>query len=119
MLVNFSEQWLVANTLYLEMIQLLNQKDGFKGNMRIGPALEVTTSFQHFKYGTEIRVESVNQDDSHSLGQNFLMEWSYVTDFIDFRCRGIKRCTSYSRTNDYVKLWLRHCVQLYAQQHHA
>ena len=25
----------------------------------------------------------------------------------------------YSRTNDYVKLWLRHCVQLYAQQHHA
>ena len=27
-------------------------------------------------------------------------------------CRGIKPCTSYSRTNDYVKLWLRHCVQL-------
>ena len=34
-------------------------------------------------------------------------------------CRGIKPCTSYSRTNDYVKLWLRHCVQLYAQQQHA
>ena len=34
-------------------------------------------------------------------------------------CRGIIPCTSYSRTNDYVKLWLRHCVQLYAQQHHA
>ena len=32
---------------------------------------------------------------------------------------GLKLCTSYSRTNDYVKLWLRHCVQLYAQQHHA
>ena len=28
-------------------------------------------------------------------------------------------CGRYSRTNDYVKLWLRHCVQLYAQQHHA
>ena len=26
---NFT-QWLVANTLFLEMIQLLNQKDGFK-----------------------------------------------------------------------------------------
>ena len=26
---NFA-QWLVANTLYLETIQLLNQKDGFK-----------------------------------------------------------------------------------------
>ena len=34
-------------------------------------------------------------------------------------CRGIKSCTSWSRTNDYVKLRLRHCVQLYAQQHHA
>ena len=34
-------------------------------------------------------------------------------------CRGINPCTSYSRTNDYVKLWLRHCVQLYAQRHHA
>ena len=30
-------------------------------------------------------------------------------------CRGIISYTSYSRTNDYVKLWLRHCVQLYAQ----
>ena len=30
-----------------------------------------------------------------------------------------KNSRSYSRTNDYVKLWLRHCVQLYAQQHHA
>ena len=34
--------------------------------MRIGPVLEVTTSFQHFKYGIEIRIKSVNQDDSHS-----------------------------------------------------
>ena len=34
--------------------------------MRIGLVLEVTTSFQHFKYGIEIRIESVNQDNSHS-----------------------------------------------------
>ena len=34
-------------------------------------------------------------------------------------CKGIRPCASYSRTNDYVILWLRHCVQLYAQQHHA
>ena len=60
---NFT-QWLVANTLYLEMIQVLNQ--WIQGNMRIGPVLEVTTSFQHFKYGIEIRIESVNQDNSHS-----------------------------------------------------
>ena len=47
-------------------------KGWIQGNMRIGPVLEVTTSFHHFKYGIEIRIESVNRDDSHSLGQNFL-----------------------------------------------
>ena len=34
--------------------------------MRIGPVLEVTTNFQHFKYGIEIRIESVNKESSHS-----------------------------------------------------
>ena len=44
-----------------------SQPEGWiRGNMRIGPVLEVTTSFQHFKYGIEIRIESVNQDNSHS-----------------------------------------------------
>ena len=37
-------------------------KGWIQGNMRIGLVLEVTTSFQHFKYGIEIRIESVNQD---------------------------------------------------------
>ena len=41
-------------------------KGWIQGNMRIGPVLEVTTSFQHFKYGIEIGIESVNQDNSHS-----------------------------------------------------
>ena len=36
------------------------------GDMRIGPVLEVTTSFRHFKYGIEIRIWSVNQDNSQS-----------------------------------------------------
>ena len=42
------------------------RKGWIQGNMRIGLVLEVTTSFQHFKYGVEIRIESVNQDNSHS-----------------------------------------------------
>ena len=43
-----------------------SQPNGWiQGNMRIGPVLEVTTSFQHFKYGIEIRIKCVNQDDSH------------------------------------------------------
>ena len=41
-------------------------KGSIQGNMRIGPVLEVTTSFQHFKYGIEIRIWSVNQDNSQS-----------------------------------------------------
>ena len=41
-------------------------KGWIQGNMRIGPVLEVTTSFQHFKYGIEIRIGSVNQDNSQS-----------------------------------------------------
>ena len=40
-------------------------KGWIRGNTRIGPVLEVTTSFQHFKYGIEIRIESVSKDDSH------------------------------------------------------
>ena len=41
-------------------------KGWIQGNTRIGPVLEITTSFQHFKYGIEIRIKSVNQDDFHS-----------------------------------------------------
>ena len=41
-------------------------KGWIQGNMRIGLVLEVTTSFRHFKYGIEIRVWSVNQDNSQS-----------------------------------------------------
>ena len=41
-------------------------KGWIQGNMRIGPVLEVTTSFQHFKYVFEIRIWSVNQDNSQS-----------------------------------------------------
>ena len=41
-------------------------KGWIQGNMRIGPLLEVTTSFKSFKYGIEIRIWSVGQDNSQS-----------------------------------------------------
>ena len=41
-------------------------KGWIQGNMRIGPVLEVTTSFLHFKKGIEIRIWSVGQDNSQS-----------------------------------------------------
>ena len=58
-------------------------KGWIRGNTRIGPVLEVTTSYLQGKYGVEIRIESVNEDNSHSWvrishGLNKL-----VTDLID------------------------------------
>ena len=44
----------------------LNQKVGFEGTPKIGPVLEATTSYLQGKYGVEIRIESVNKDNSHS-----------------------------------------------------
>ena len=39
-------------------------------NTKIGIVLEVTTSYLHGKYGVEVRIMSLNKDNSHS-GQNF------------------------------------------------
>ena len=41
-------------------------KGWIRGNTRIGPILEVTTSFQHFKFGVEVRIQAVNEDNSQS-----------------------------------------------------
>ena len=41
-------------------------KDWIRGNTKIGPVLEVTTSYLQGKYGVEIRIESLNKDNSHS-----------------------------------------------------
>ena len=59
------------------------RKGWIQGNMRIGPVLEVTTSFQHFKYGIEIRIKSVNQDDSHSWVRISYGTVKYVNDSIE------------------------------------
>ena len=45
--------------------------------------MEVTTSFQHFKYGIEIRIKSVNQDDSHSWVRISYGTVKYVNDSIE------------------------------------
>ena len=58
-------------------------KGWIQGNMRIGPVLEVTTSFQHFKYGIEIRIKSVNQGDSHSWVRISYGTIKYVIDSIE------------------------------------
>ena len=57
-------------------------KGWVQGNMKIGPVLEVTTSFQHFKYGIEIRIRSVNQDNSQSWVRISYGTVKYVIDSI-------------------------------------
>ena len=58
-------QWLVVNTLFPRRSSFTT-KGWIQGNMRIGPVLEVTTSFQYGKHGIEIRIWSVGQDNSQS-----------------------------------------------------
>ena len=55
-------------------------KGWIQGNMRIGPVLEVTTSFQHFKKGIEIRIWSVGQDNSQSWVRISYGTIKYVVD---------------------------------------
>ena len=62
--------------------QTSQPKRWIQGNMRIGPVLEVTTSFQHFKYGIENRIKSVNQDDSHSWVRISYGTVKYVIDSV-------------------------------------
>ena len=63
--------------------QASQPKGWIQGNMRIGLVLEVTTSFQHFKYGIEIRIWSVNQDNSHSWVRISYGTVKYVFDSIE------------------------------------
>ena len=41
-------------------------KGWIQGSKKIGPVLEVTTCYLQGKYGVEIRIESMNKDNSHS-----------------------------------------------------
>ena len=41
-------------------------KGWIRGNTKIGPVLEIATCSLHGKYGVEIRIMSVNKDNSHS-----------------------------------------------------
>ena len=58
-----------------------SQAEGWiQGNMRIGPVLEVTTTFQHFKFGVEVRIPSVKEDNSQSWVRMSYGTIKYVVD---------------------------------------
>ena len=56
--------------------------DSMDSRTRIGPILEVTTSYMYGKHGIEIRIESVNQDNSHSWVRISYGTVKYVVDSI-------------------------------------
>ena len=58
-------------------------KGWIQGKMRIGLVLEVTTSFRHFEYGIEIRIWSVNQDNSQSWVRISYGTVNFVIDSIE------------------------------------
>ena len=73
-------------------------KGWIRRNTKIGPVLEVTTSYLQGKYEVEIRIESVNKDNSHSWvrishGLNKL-----VTDLIDKEYDDDEQETSETKT---------------------
>ena len=51
--------------------KLSEPKGWIQGNTKIGPVLEVTTSYQQGRHGVEIRIESVIKDNFSLVGQNF------------------------------------------------
>ena len=73
-------------------------KGWIRGNTKSGPVLEVTTCYLQGKYGVEITIESVNNDNSHSWvrishGLNKL-----VTDLIDKEYDDNEQETSTTKT---------------------
>ena len=62
--------------------QASQPKGWIRGNTRIGPILEVTTSFQHNKFGVEVRNQSVNEDNSQSWVRISYGTIKYVNDYI-------------------------------------
>ena len=73
-------------------------KGWIQGNMRIGPVLEVTTIFQNYKYGIEIRIWSVGQDNSQSWVRISYGTVKYVIDSIqdntENSCRSTRRAST-------------------------
>ena len=53
--------------------KLSDPKGWIRGNTKIGPVLEVTTSYLQGKYGVEIRIESVNKKIL-TRGSEFLID---------------------------------------------
>ena len=64
-------------------------KGWIQGNTRIGPILEVTTSFQHFEFGVEVRVQSVKEDNSQSWVRISYGTIRYVNNYVKYNTQSL------------------------------
>ena len=71
-------------------------KGWIQGNTRIGPILEVTTTFQHFKFGVEVRIQSVKEDNSQSWVRISYGTIRYVNNYIKYNTHNF--ASSYEET---------------------
>ena len=62
----FTDSVALVSTPCQEVKIYMNEKVGFEGTLRLDPVLEVTTSYLQGNFWVEIRIESVNKDNSHS-----------------------------------------------------
>ena len=74
-------------------------KGWIQGNTRIGPILEVTTSFQHFKFGIEVRIKSMKEDNSQSWVRISYGTIRYVNNYIKYnsQSKSTRRGSSISK----------------------
>ena len=73
-------------------------KGWIQGNTKIGPVLEVTTSYLQGKHGVDVRIESVNNDNSHSWVRISHDLNKLVTDLIDKKYDDNEQETSTTKT---------------------
>ena len=66
-------------------------KGWIQGNTRIGPILEVTTSYQHFKFGVEVRIKSVKEDNSQSWVRISYGTIRHVNNYIKYDTQSLAR----------------------------
>ena len=64
-------------------------KGWIQGDTRIGPILEVTTSFQHFKFGVEVRIKSMKEDNSQSWVRISYGTIRYVNNYIKYNTQSL------------------------------
>ena len=77
-------------------------KGWIRGSTKIGPVLEVTTSYLQGKHGVEIRIESVNKDNSHEWVRISHGLHKLVTDLIDKEYDDNEQETSETKTGEFA-----------------